>query len=96
MKYLSWHLFFVLQEEIYNLAQMSKSSLLDKTIQFTSSIFEETVKSGTTYEFGIEATKVNFILSLVDKREVFKVSLCRNLILSPPLTKLQPNQTKRT
>ncbi|KAJ9550885.1 LOW QUALITY PROTEIN: hypothetical protein OSB04_014930, partial [Centaurea solstitialis] len=45
------------EEEIYNLAQMSKSSLLDKTIEFTSSILEETVKSGTTYEFGIEATK---------------------------------------
>ncbi|KAJ9550891.1 hypothetical protein OSB04_014936 [Centaurea solstitialis] len=50
-------LFGVLQEEIYNLAEMSKSSLSDKTIESTSSILEETVKYGDTYEIDVEATK---------------------------------------
>ncbi|KAJ9550868.1 hypothetical protein OSB04_014913 [Centaurea solstitialis] len=44
-------------EEIYNLTEMSKSSLLDKTAEFTSSILGEAMKSGTTSESSDAATK---------------------------------------
>ncbi|KAI3701535.1 hypothetical protein L6452_26696 [Arctium lappa] len=44
-------------EEIYKIAEMSKSSLVDKTVEFTSTIFEETIKPGTTSEISDAITE---------------------------------------
>ncbi|XP_024961630.1 disease resistance protein RML1A-like, partial [Cynara cardunculus var. scolymus] len=44
-------------EEIYNIAEMSESSLVDKTVEFTSSILGETMKSGTTSAVSDAAAK---------------------------------------
>ncbi|KAI3701534.1 hypothetical protein L6452_26695 [Arctium lappa] len=45
------------QEEIYKIAEMSKSTLVDKTVEFTSTIFEETIKPGTTSEISDAITE---------------------------------------
>ncbi|XP_023760973.1 disease resistance protein RPS4 isoform X1 [Lactuca sativa] len=39
-------------EEIYKIAEMSKSSIVDKTSEFTSSLLGETMKSSTSSKFG--------------------------------------------
>ena len=46
------------QEEIYKITEMSKSSLVDKTVELISTILGETKKSGTTSEISDAATKV--------------------------------------
>ncbi|XP_024961638.1 putative disease resistance protein At4g11170 [Cynara cardunculus var. scolymus] len=44
-------------EDVYKIAEMSKSSLVDKTVESTSSILWETIKSGTTSEISDATTE---------------------------------------
>ncbi|KAJ9551415.1 hypothetical protein OSB04_015460 [Centaurea solstitialis] len=44
-------------EEIYNIAGMSKSSSIDKIVEFTSTILRETIESGSTSEVSDATTK---------------------------------------
>ncbi|KAJ9552020.1 hypothetical protein OSB04_016065 [Centaurea solstitialis] len=65
------------QEELYKIAEMSKSSLVDKTVEFTSSILGETMKSKITSEISAATTEASVAKIHVILLSIISIRWCK-------------------